>query len=541
MDSDDNNDDVILDANKTDEVHQDDNDNNACQPIVNGLLTFTISLVHNSTDVKITELLVKHFDGTEIKDAKCMLCDVAKVDYQIRQDSINRSEKVAHVRDIIERLRKLDKDNKLPLFVIDAVGLAKLPKINAEDICYVSVAEKIAQLSSKLDVLNDVVANNSVRSVKNEHDIQSMEKNYSKHVTNVSSNSNSALSMKCDADGISHMKKGPNSAPPGSTQGPHQGSDMGPSQGPLPRGPTQGPPMGLPQCPTHGPPQGLTQGPPPGPPRGATQDGPPRGPMRGPHQGSHPMKAVMHTGSKSLSSCQIPPLTSGPRVQLICDVNTSINSNAIIPAHTSTIDVGAGAISTRSATTVTSTTDSTASNALPPAGNTSIHNYVVPAGRSDATSDGLQLNADIELGQSMSGRDSHDDGQKSSYSNAVRNPHRWERPKQHVRSFERKNGRKRVHGTVSGGRIQGAPPPIRELFVSRVMRSTSDEDMLNYVKSLRVNIIDFERVSHDDSKYKSYKVTVSISDYMYLFDSELWPEGIYVGRYNQPRTENFYR
>ena len=133
MDSDDNNDDVILDANNTGEVHQDDNDNNVCQPIVNGLLTFTISLVHNSTDAKITELLVKHFDGTEIKDAKCMLCDVAKVDYQIRQDCINRSEKVAHVRDIIEILRKLDKDNKLPLFVIDAVGLAKLPKINAED------------------------------------------------------------------------------------------------------------------------------------------------------------------------------------------------------------------------------------------------------------------------------------------------------------------------------------------------------------------------------------------------------------------------
>ena len=65
----------------------------------------------------------------------------------------------------------------------------------------------------------------------------------------------------------------------------------------------------------------------------------------------------------------------------------------------------------------------------------------MPAGRSDATSDRLQLNTDIELGQSMSGRDSHDDGQKSSYSNAVRNPHRWERPKQYVRSFERKNGR----------------------------------------------------------------------------------------------------
>ena len=59
----------------------------------------------------------------------------------------------------------------------------------------------------------------SVRRVKNEHDIQSMAKNYSKYVTNVSSNSNSALSMKFDADGVSHMKKGPNSAPPGSTSG----------------------------------------------------------------------------------------------------------------------------------------------------------------------------------------------------------------------------------------------------------------------------------------------------------------------------------
>ena len=61
---------MILVANNTGEVHQDDNDNiNVYQPIVNGLLTFTISLVHNSTDAKITELLVKHFDGTEIKDA----------------------------------------------------------------------------------------------------------------------------------------------------------------------------------------------------------------------------------------------------------------------------------------------------------------------------------------------------------------------------------------------------------------------------------------------------------------------------------------
>ena len=62
MDSDYNNDDVTLDCNTTDEVNQNDNDNNVCQPIVNGLLTFTMSMVHNSTYAKITELLAKHFE-----------------------------------------------------------------------------------------------------------------------------------------------------------------------------------------------------------------------------------------------------------------------------------------------------------------------------------------------------------------------------------------------------------------------------------------------------------------------------------------------
>ena len=38
-------------------------------------------------------------------------------------------------------LRKLDCDNKIPLFVVDAVGLSRLPRINAEYISYVAVTE----------------------------------------------------------------------------------------------------------------------------------------------------------------------------------------------------------------------------------------------------------------------------------------------------------------------------------------------------------------------------------------------------------------
>ena len=60
-----------------------------------------------------------------------------------RQDSAKRTEKTAHAFDIVEILKKLDTNKKIPTFVIDSFDLAKLPRINTEDITYVSVAEKL--------------------------------------------------------------------------------------------------------------------------------------------------------------------------------------------------------------------------------------------------------------------------------------------------------------------------------------------------------------------------------------------------------------
>ena len=51
------------------------------------------------------------------------------------RSAIARSEKYAHTEDIVHILQELDKD-ELPCFVIDSMGLTKLPKINAESFCY---------------------------------------------------------------------------------------------------------------------------------------------------------------------------------------------------------------------------------------------------------------------------------------------------------------------------------------------------------------------------------------------------------------------
>ena len=110
---------------------------NQCQPIVNGLLTYLIYMMNNSTDPKLVEVTGRYLDLGQVKYSKSLLCDVAHVPFQKRQDSESRTEKVAHIRDIVDIIRKLNRDSTMPLFVVDAIGLAKLPRINAEDISYV--------------------------------------------------------------------------------------------------------------------------------------------------------------------------------------------------------------------------------------------------------------------------------------------------------------------------------------------------------------------------------------------------------------------
>ena len=93
--------------------NQNNDDNSACVPIVNALLTFIISMFHNATDPKIIELIGRYFDSTTVKNAKCVLCDVGKMQFKNRLDSENRSEKMAHARDIVDMLRNLDRESIL--------------------------------------------------------------------------------------------------------------------------------------------------------------------------------------------------------------------------------------------------------------------------------------------------------------------------------------------------------------------------------------------------------------------------------------------
>ena len=47
----------------------------------------------------------RYFDLQQVTDAKSILCDAAKLQFRRRQDSENRVEKMAHIRDIVDILR----------------------------------------------------------------------------------------------------------------------------------------------------------------------------------------------------------------------------------------------------------------------------------------------------------------------------------------------------------------------------------------------------------------------------------------------------
>ena len=99
---------------------------------------------------------------------------------------------MAHAREIVDILRNLDRESRIPLFVVDGVGLAGLPRINAEDISYVSVAEKMADLCGKLELLNNAVAMNTARSIDNEDRL--------KHVTANNKSYSSAMTASRSTD-----------------------------------------------------------------------------------------------------------------------------------------------------------------------------------------------------------------------------------------------------------------------------------------------------------------------------------------------------
>ena len=85
--------------------------------------------------------------------------------------------------------------------------------------------------------------------------------------------------------------------------------------------------------------------------------------------------------------------------------------------------------------------------------------------------------------------------------------------------------------------LQGAPPPTRLLFLSRITNGNfSSVD--NYLRSKNVKLYNIVLVSHNDAKYNSYKISVSLYDIAKVLDASFWPTGIKCRRWRDKEIGN---
>lgn len=98
--------------------------------------------------------------------------------------------------------------------------------------------------------------------------------------------------------------------------------------------------------------------------------------------------------------------------------------------------------------------------------------------------------------------------------------------------------RKVITGTSGySGNFKGAPEPTRDLFLSRVDSAVSGDDIRAYLSEQNVTVRALVKISHDDSKFKSFKLSVPVSVVHNLLQDSMWPSGVRVRRYVAPNTE----
>ena len=112
----------------------------------------------------------------------------------------------------------------------------------------------------------------------------------------------------------------------------------------------------------------------------------------------------------------------------------------------------------------------------------------------------------------------------------------FEIPAYHKKQQRRAANNVAKRKTVSGNaknikNLIGAPEPNRDLFIFRLDGKTVLNDLQNYIKERGFSVRSLKQMSKPESQFKSFKLSVPVSEFEALFDPDLWPEGVCVRRF----------
>ena len=140
--------------------------------VISELLCYVYSNIQKSTGDQITKATDRLFNQNEVLNAKKILYEVyfhELDEYPKHKTSGNRSEKLAHIEDVVDSIILLDANEKV--LNLAAVDLNRLPRWNPNETDNFAIAEKLSLMQNRLDSLEFVVSENKVCNIKIKDDI----------------------------------------------------------------------------------------------------------------------------------------------------------------------------------------------------------------------------------------------------------------------------------------------------------------------------------------------------------------------------------
>lgn len=119
-----------------------ESEDNTCYVLVNNALAFTWGFMQKLAGDKAADHLAMKFSLEEVKEAKDLLWNSCPLlEKKIgRKESKDRSDVLAHARDIMKALHDLDSQSKVPMIAANALELHKLPPLDSPQVLPTSAA-----------------------------------------------------------------------------------------------------------------------------------------------------------------------------------------------------------------------------------------------------------------------------------------------------------------------------------------------------------------------------------------------------------------
>ena len=71
----------------------------------------------------------------------------------------------------------------------------------------------------------------------------------------------------------------------------------------------------------------------------------------------------------------------------------------------------------------------------------------------------------------------------------------------------------------------------------RVENTAEEQDIMDYISGKGFENISVQTMSHNESRYKSFKLSMTAAQFQELLNPIIWPTGIRVRKFIPPRTK----